>query len=145
MKLTMKLTNEQVYYAGEGIQRLGSIKFPIKTSLQIATLEAKLAKTIKPIAAERKAIIRKYEAKKEKGDDGNLKPLPPDLQQLMENEIDAMMDKESDIDIKPDDPIRLPEKISDTCDKCRHNMDKVFTIEPNTLALLVPFIDLGTG
>ena len=39
-------------------------------------------------------------------------------------------------------PVKLPEKVAATCDKCKHNMDKALEIEPAILLLLEKFVTL---
>lgn len=51
------------------------------------------------------------------------------------------MEQETEFDFKDSDKIKLPKMVSSTCDKCHHNMDKSFEIEPNILAVLEPFIE----
>jgi methylmalonyl-CoA mutase N-terminal domain/subunit len=136
----MKLTNEEIYYAGQGIQQLGGIKLPLNTSIQIAKLAAKLTKTTKPIEKERKAIVNKYNHAAEKDERNQPKPLDLEQREAMQVEIDALMEVETDFEFSPKDAIKLPQKVAMLGAKLGELED--FKIEPNILALLMPFIEV---
>ena len=49
------------------------------------------------------------------------------------------MNKEEEIVF---DKVKLPEMVTATCDKCNHNMDKPFEVEPSILMALEKFIEV---
>ena len=55
-----------------------------------------------------------------------------ELTELMNQEVEVVFEK-----------VMLPEKVAATCDKCSHNMDKMFEIEPSVLMALGKFVDVG--
>ena len=54
-----------------------------------------------------------------------------EFNELMSLEVEVVFDK-----------IKLPEKISSTCDKCNHSIDKPFEIEAKILMALDKFVEV---
>lgn len=129
----MKLSNREIYKAYQALVELGKVKLPVKTSLEVAVLTNKLEAPFKVISGEGDKLIKKYGTKDEKTGQVGLKGNSPKLLDYVKD-FDVVLDKEWDEDftIKK---VKLPEKVAGTCDKCNHNLDVTFLIEP---AILIP-------
>ena len=134
----MKLTNGDVFLSREPLQKLLDQKFPVMVSYKLGKLANKLSEQFKVIEDSRNGLIKKYG---EKDDKGNLtvkqegekwEKFVAEFNELMAHEEEIVIEK-----------VRLPEKVSATCDKCNHNMDKALEIEPKILMALDKFVEVG--
>ena len=140
----MKATNLQVWLAGIPMAQLGQVKLPVRTALAVAKLQNKLADVRKPIEEVRKQLVEKHAEKDEhdkpiKMENGNIKLADSES---FSKEFDALMAMECDIEFAAE-KIKLPERVSATCDKCHHSMDRAFEIEPGILAALEPWMEVA--
>jgi hypothetical protein len=133
----MKVLNGQIFQAREPLQKLSGEKLPVKASWGLAKLSLKLNEQLKAIDEVRNGLINKYGVADEKGnvsvkqDTPNWNKFVEEFNELMMQEVEIVFEK-----------VKLPEKVSATCDACKHNMDKPLEIEPATLMALEPFIEL---
>ena len=134
----MKLTNGEVFGAREPLQKLVQLPFPVKTSYQLAKLAKVLSGQLQIIDEVRNNLIRKYG--KEEGKQVTVDPLDTEKFNGFAKEWIELLVQEVELDITP---VKFSEKIASTCDKCHHNMDKTFEIEPATLIALDKFLDVS--
>lgn len=133
----MKLTNGDVFAAREPLQELINQKFPVMVSYKLAKLVSKLNEQFKVIEDVRMGLIKKYGKQGEKGqmsvspEDEGWESFAEEFDELMRQEVEIVFEK-----------VKLPEKVASTCDKCNHNMDKLFEIEPKTLMVLDKFVEV---
>ena len=138
----MKVTNGELYGVNGALGRLAEIKLPVKTSLQVAKLASKVGDKLRPVEEVKKGLVKTYEIYSEpgeaggeilktKGDDGDLKKFIEEFNELLLQEDEFVFEK-----------IRLPEKITGTCDACHHNMDVTFQLEPRILMALEKFCEV---
>jgi len=133
----MDVTNRDVFEARNAIQELLRLKLPVKSSYQVAKLGRKLNEVLRDIDVTRRALIEKYGTESKRGGK-EVKPDNPDYGKFMA-EFDELLDLEVSVVA---DKAKIPDKISATCEKCSHNMDRQFEIEPWILAALDKFIDV---
>ena len=139
----MKLNNGEIWMAREHLQRLTERKFPIKTSYDLAKMASKLNDQLKVIDEVRSGLVRTHGTP----DKDNPKQMSvpqggEGFNKFME-ELAELMNKEEDIDFgKTKVPVKLPEKVAATCDKCSHNMDRPLEIEPSALMALDKFVEV---
>ena len=141
----MKLTSGEVFIAKETLDRLMEFKIPVKTSFAIAKLANKVSAEYAPIAVARNKLIQDYG----KEDPKNPGIISVDRKIAGEEGFNKwveglveLMNEEVELDIDKIIPIKLPETIAATCDKCNHNMDKPLEIEPSILMALEKFIEV---
>ena len=138
----MKATNGELYGVNGALGRLAEIKLPVKTSLQVAKLASKVGDKLRPVEEVKKGLVKTYEIYSEpgeaggeilktKGDDGELKKFIEEFNELLLQEDEFVFEK-----------IRLPEKVTGTCDACKHNMDVTFQLEPRILMALEKFVEV---
>ena len=133
----MKVLNGQIFQAKEPLQKLSQEKLPVKTSWGLAKLTIKLNDQWKAIDEVRNGLIKKYGTADDKGnisvkqDSENWTKFVEEFSELMMQEVEIVFDK-----------VKLPEKVSATCDACKHNMDRMLEIEPSILMALEPFVEL---
>ena len=135
----MKLTNGDIWGSQDPLKVLIGLKFPVMVSYKLAKLAMKLNEQFKVIEEVRQGLIKKYgEADKEnslnisiKQDGENFPKFVEEFNELMTQEVEVVIEK-----------VKLPEKVAATCDKCNHNMDKSFEIEPSILIALDKFIEV---
>ncbi len=134
----MKLSNSDVFLAREPLQKLMGEKFPVMVSYKLAKMVNKLNDQYKVIEDVRNGLIKTYGVADEKGnvsvkpDGENWPKFVAEFNELMTQETEIVFDK-----------VKLPEKVASTCDKCHHNMDKMYEIEASTLLALDKFIEVG--
>lgn len=135
----MRLTNGDIWGAQEPLKKLIEQRFPVMVSYKLAKLVKKLDEQFRVIEEVRVGLIKKYGEAGEKGnmsvnqDGENFPKFVEEFNELMAQEVD----------IKELEKVKLPEKVASTCDKCHHNMDKMFEIEPNILIALDKLIEVG--
>lgn len=150
----MLLTNEEIFETKVPLMRILEQKFPVKVSFALAKLASKIQDKLKDIEIVRNQLINTYgennriaELLEKVDDKGNAvkgsngepvmipNPVYPkfleELNELLAIEVEVVFDK-----------VRLPEKVAATCDKCSHNMDRVFEIEPSILMALSKFVTI---
>ena len=114
-------------------------KLPVLASYKLAKLANKLNDQLKVIEEVRQGLIRKYGTPDEKGrgisvkqDSEGFEQFAAEFNELMEQEVEVIIEK-----------VRLPEKVSSTCDSCKHVIDVPLMIEPNILMPLEEFIEVA--
>ena len=133
----MKLTNGDIWGSQEPLKVLIGQKFPVLVSYKLSKLVMKLNEQFKVIEEVRNGLIKKYGVADEKGqitvkpDGENFPKFVDEFNELMSQEVEIAPGK-----------VKLPEKVAATCDKCNHNMDKNFEIEPSILMQLDKFIEV---
>ena len=133
----MKVTNRDVFEGKNALQELLRCRLPVKTSMDVAKLSRKFNEALKDIDVVRKGLIDKYGTNSERGGK-EVKADSENYQKFME-EFDTLLDLEVDIVANK---VKLPENISSTCDKCKHNMDRPLELEPWILASLDKFVEV---
>ena len=141
----MKVKNAVIFRASESLNKLMDNKIPVKTSSQIAKLAIVLNNPLKVIDDVRNGLVQNHG---EKDKDGSVKVwLPgnpeghkpsPNADKFIE-EFNELMEIEEEITFQK---VKLPETVAATCDKCDHNMDKPFEVEPSVLMALDIFIEV---
>ena len=133
----MKLTNGDIFTAQEPLRKLIEQKFPVMVSYKLAKLVMKLNEQFKVIEEVRQGLIKKYGEANDKGQT----EVKQESEKWIEfvSEFNELMAQEVEIVIGK---VKLPEKVASTCDKCSHNMDKPFEIEPNILIVLDKFVEV---
>jgi len=133
----MKLLNGDIFTAQEPLKKLIEQKFPVMVSYKLSKLVMKLNEQFKVIEEVRQGLIKKYGEADEKGntqvkpEDENFPKFVEEFNELMSQEVELVIEK-----------VKLPEKVAATCDKCNHNMDKAFEIEPQILIALDKFVEV---
>ena len=140
----IKVKNMDIWMGAGMANALGQVRLPVKTSFEVAKLSNRLAEMRKPIEQVRKGLVDQFAEKDDKGknkthENGNVILSDP---QCFQKAFDELMDLPCDKDVI-EAKIKIPEKISGTCDKCHHNMDRALEIEPAILAALEPFIEVA--
>ena len=141
----MELTNADILTAQPSLDKLMSLKFPVRASMALVKLNTALSTPFKEINTVRESLIKKH------GEDlGNNnigltapnnpenKPQSPGWNAFILEFNELMMDKVN-VEFTP---VKLPEYVAATCDKCNHNMDRLLEIEPIILASLEKFIEV---
>ncbi len=158
----VKITNGEVVNALGALARLSG-KLPVRVSFELAKLDDKLGGYARPVEKTRKGIVEKYGIKMARGEEGttiitaDVKPAGDSKQakaaasKKAEENLVAFRKEVTDLmelDVKDfllpgiTVPIKLPEKIAATCDKCHHNMDRPFEIESSVLVGLLKFVEI---
>ncbi len=133
----MKLTNGEIWGSQEPLKKLIEQKFPVMVSYKLSKLVMKLNEQFKVIDEVRQGLIKKFGETDEKGniqvkpEGENFAKFVVEFNELMSQEVEIAIEK-----------VKLPEKVAATCDKCNHNMDKAFEIEPSLLIALDKFTEV---
>jgi hypothetical protein len=112
-------------------------KFPVKTSWQLSKLGQSINKPLEAVEEARQALIKKHGEEDEKGqlvikaNTKNMASYVEEYADLMSLEVELEFEK-----------VKLPLTAAATCDKCHHNIDKEFQIEPYILMALDNFIEI---
>jgi len=133
----MKTTNGIVYGAAQPLRTLLNQKFPVRISYALAQMAHKVNDQLKIIQDARNTLVEKY-GEKAKGKAKEVKADTPAMESFS-NELAELLEIEVELDIKK---VKLPETVAATCDKCHHNMDRPFEIEPAILLALEDFIEI---
>ncbi len=134
----MALRNGDIFMAKDSLVKLMELKLPLLTSYRLAKLASKLNEPLRIIEAVRQAAIRKYGVKDANGqfrvEEGSEKftAFVADFNALMDEEVEVVFEK-----------VKLPLKVSFSCDKCGHSVDKPLEIEAAILMALDPFIEVS--
>lgn len=131
----MKLKNKEILNANEPLGNLMRERFPVKTSFALVKLATSLKAPIENFEATRKSLIQKYDITVE---EGQVKSTQEDGVEKFISEVNELGEEEVDVKIEK---FSLPEKVSATCDACKHNMDRPLEIEPIVLMALEKFIN----
>jgi len=113
-------------------------KWPVRISLALVKLAQKINEEHKAIIEVRNDLIKKYGEIDETTKQPTIKAISPNWPEFAK-EHDELMKMEADIDVTP---IKLPEMVAATCDKCNHNMDRQCVIEPSILFILAKFLEV---
>jgi len=136
----MKVSNKEILDANEALGKLMQEKLPVMVSWNIAKLVGKVKEPVKAIDTVRKGLISKYEITFEKAENGvTVNSKQEDGAQKFYDEVEELAKQEIELVF---DTIKLPQKVSATCDKCHHNMDKPLEIEPSILLALEKFVNI---
>ncbi len=164
MEKGMVLTNQEIFATEEPLATLMGQKFHVRVSYNLAKLASKLNEQLKVIHEVRDIIIKKHGepdpqspqqsrflALVEKTDasdkvimeDGKPVMVANPSMEKFTDEMTELMDKEETIDFgKLEIPVKLPEMIASTCDKCHNNMDKALELTPRVLLFLEKFVEV---
>ena len=132
----MKLKNGEIWRAYPKLVELSKVKLPIKPSLAVAKLTNKLQRPYAVVDGERGKLVSKYGKEDEKTKQTSISVESESWADFIK-ELDEMFEMEWDEDIQFS-KVKLPEKATGTCDKCNHNMDVTFQVEPE---ILIPLED----
>ncbi len=134
----MKVTNGEIMSCKGALEELVKIKLPVRASLQAAKFANKVSVKLKAIEEVRQGLIKTHGTKDDKGQisvnaqSPNWEQFVKEFNELMEIEEEFVFEK-----------IRIPEKVTGTCDACKHNMDVTLQIEPSILMVLERFVELA--
>jgi len=134
----MKVANKEIYNCKTALEELVKVKLPVKTSLQAAKFANKVSEKLKAIDEVRLGLIKTYGEKNDKGQI-SVSPESPKWEQFAK-EFNELMEIEEEFVFEK---IKIPEKVTGTCDACKHNMDVTLQIEPSVLMALERFIEIG--
>ena len=127
----MKLKNGEIWRAYPKLIELSRVKLPIKPSIAVAKLANKLQRPYAVVDGERGKLVAKYGKEDEETRQTSISVESESWADFIK-ELDEMFDMEWDDDIQFS-KVKLPEKVTGTCDKCNHNMDVTFQVEPEIL------------
>ena len=129
------MINQEIWLAYQSLAKIAQKNLPVKTSLAVATLMAKLQMAYKVVESERKRIIRKYGTLNTETNQSELilnsvggANYARDFGELLIEEW------EDEIQFKR---LNLPMKVTEVCVKCGNENKVDFRIEPNTLVNLI--------
>ena len=132
----MKLKNGEIWTAYPKLVELSKVKLPVKPSMGVAKLANKLQRPYAVVDGERGKLVAKYGKEDEKTKQTSISVESESWADFIK-ELDEMFEMEWDDDIQFN-KVKLPEKVTGTCDKCNHNMDVTFQVEPE---ILIPLED----
>lgn len=137
----MKVTNRELTEAKGALDKLLQEKMPVRVSWGLAKLSKKVGEPIEAFILVRDGLFKKYNVKPTQNEegvvsltsevDGNLEKFSEEFKELLDLTVELVVEK-----------VKLPEKVAATCDKCNHNMDKQFEIEPVILMALEKFVEV---
>lgn len=130
----MKITRREVLNSRGALKILMGYKIPVSVSYRLAKIGIAVEAEAKAITTTTDKMVTDYGVENDKG----VKELKTDNEHY--KELDELLDGEVNLDVEP---VTLPAKVASTCDKCNHNMDKPFEIEPIVLMFLDKFITVG--
>jgi len=138
----LRIKNDEIINAVDALNKLLGMRLPVKTSFQIAKLVTKLREPLENFSKVRDGLFKTYNVQSERGESPETVKLitknPNDFSKFA-SEMEELLKLEMEIVVEP---VKLPEKISSTCDQCHHNMDRMFEIEPSILLALEKFVSL---
>ena len=133
----MKLEKKAIYEAYPMLVRLARMRLPVRASVDAATIIKKLTPAYEVLSGEGNKLIKQHGTEDPKTKQigvrvgtASMDKYEADLKVMLEGEWDE------DLSIKK---VKLPDVIAGSCDKCHHNLDIKFLIEPE---ILVPLVDL---
>lgn len=161
----MKLANGDIANAKMPLSRLLKERFPIRVSYNLAQVVQTLKDQTATIEQLKDALIKKHGAPLENMpslfeinetikrtdkdgkvvEDGKGNPVMMDnpAYPLFIEEMTELLAKEVSIDFGTTNvPVKIPEKVASTCDKCHHNMDREIEIEPGIMLALAKFVTI---
>ena len=133
----MKVTNGEIMSCKGALEELVKVKLPVRSSLQAAKFANKVSVKLKAIDEVRQGLIKTYGTKDDKGQT-SVKPETPGWESFVK-EFNELMEIEEEFVFEK---IRIPEKVTGTCDSCKHNMDVTLQIEPSILMALERFVEV---
>ena len=137
----MKVTNSELLQANQALGKIEG-KLPVRVSSDLAKLAIKLNDPLKAYDEVRKGLVSTYQITFDEGKDGNVviksKGKKEDIDSFAK-ELNELLGLETELDVKV---IRLPEKITGTCDACKHNMDVPLQLETSVLIALDKFVEV---
>jgi len=134
----MKVTNAEIWGSQGAIRQMLSQKLPVRASHDFARMAKKLNEQWQVINEERNRLVTIHGEKDKKTGQTQVKVNTPEME-AFNKDFQELLAIEVDIDVKP---VKLPEVIAATCDKCHHNMDRPFEIEPAILFALDKFVEV---
>ena len=141
----MELTNADILTAQPSLNKLMEKKFPVRASMALVKLNTALSTPFKEINTVRESLIKKHGEDLGQGNIGLTAPNNPENKPQSPGwnafvlEFNELMEAKVEVEFIP---VKLPEHIAATCDKCSHNMDRLLEIEPIILASLEKFIEV---
>lgn len=162
----MKLNNGEIVNAKAPLAKLLKERFPIRVSYSLAKVVQAMKDQTATVEKLKDGLIKNHgtplkdmpslyeilEVIDKTDDDGNVltdkagKPIRqdnPDYPIFVE-EMMELLDEETEIDFGATKvPVKIPEKVATTCDKCHHNMDREIEIEPEILLALDKFVTIA--
>jgi hypothetical protein len=133
----VKVTNQAIWQALIPLRTLLAQKFPVRTSYNLAKMAQGSQGQYDVLNETRNQLITKYGELDEKGKP-TIKEGTPALESFLKEWVELMA---LEVEVAVDE-VKLPVLVASTCDKCHHNMDKPFEIEPSVLMLLDKFIGI---
>ena len=133
----MKVTNGEIMTCKGALEELVKVKLPVRSSLQAAKFANKVSQKLKAIEEVKNGLIKTYGEKNDKGQT-SVTPESPQWEQFVK-EFNELMEIEEEFVFEK---IKIPEKVTGTCDACKHNMDITLQIEPSVLMALERFIEI---
>jgi len=141
----MKVSNGELMNCKGALEELVKVKLPVRASLQAAKFANKVSEKLKAIEVVRQGLIKTYGTKGEQGNievigpnDAKKREQSPNWEQFVK-EFNELMEIEEEFVFEK---IRIPEKVTGTCDACKHNMDVTLQIEPSILMALEKFVEV---
>ena len=141
----MKVTNGEIMNCKGALEELVKVKLPVRASLQTAKFANKVSEKLKAIDEVRQGLIKTHGTKGEQGNfevigpnDAKGRKQSPTWEQFVKEFIELMAIEEEFVFEK----IRIPEKVTGTCDAYKHNMDVTLQIEPSILMALEKFVEV---
>ena len=133
----MKLTNEQVWEAYLTLQALGSQAWPIIVGYKLAKLARALKGHYEDVNDSRTKLVTKYNTSKP-GDPESVAG-GTQAQRDFQTEWKPIADIEVDINF---DIVKLPTKVSYSCEKCKAVTEKPTEVLPNVMERLIGFVEV---
>ncbi|KKN60923.1 hypothetical protein LCGC14_0527220 [marine sediment metagenome] len=133
----MEVINRDIFEGRNAIQELLRRKLPVRNSYQVAQVSRKFNEVLKDIDIVRRGLIEKYGTESERGgkevkeDSENYSKFMAEFDELLNLRITIVVGR-----------IKIPDSTSAVCDKCGHDMDRKFEIEPWILSALYKFVDV---
>ena len=127
----MQLTNQEIWLAYPNLLKLAKVTFPVKMSLGLAKLAAKLQGPYIIIERERAKLVKKYG----KMDEAKTKiTVPPDAEVAAAFALELsellMTEWQDDLQLEK---VNIPQIMRGKCEHCGQPTDIVVLIEPNIL------------
>lgn len=136
----MKLYNQEIWLAYSKFMELSKIKFPVKTSLEIARLLAKLQQPYAIIEHERAKLVNHYGVKSLDTKTVSIDPSSLEAGDFA-RDFGELLTLEWADDI-PFERVKLPEKTVDKCPSCKQDLEVTFRIDAQILLPLEKFVEI---
>ena len=134
----MKVTNGEIWDSQVALGQLVREKLPVRVSYELKVLTKKVNDQWRLLNELRNQLIERHGEKDKKSGQMMVRDGTPAMEAFNKewNELRAI---EVEVDVKP---VKLPEMVSSTCDKCHHNMDRPFEIPAAVLLALDKFVEV---